>query len=132
MSQQAHNQACNSRSRELYNQRMTAETPEAREARLARRRVTYRACRDAETPEGREAMLVAARARRDAETPEAREARLARRPRKSYSTYAGLLRGYEGEMTMLVIPQGMLVIGQGRHHIGRHTIGMLVIGSHLR
>ena len=112
MSQQAHNQACNSRSRELYNQRMTAETPEAREARLARR-VTYRACRDTETPE-------------------AREARLARRPRKSYSTYAGLLRGYEGEMTMLVIPQGMLVIGQGRHHIGRHTIGMLVIGSHLR
>ena len=79
MSQQAHNQACNSRSRELYNQRMTAETPEAREARLARRRVTYRARRDAETPERREARLAAARARRDAETPEAREARLARR-----------------------------------------------------
>ena len=47
------NQACNSRSRELYNQRMTAETPEAREARLAIRRVTDRARRDAETPEAR-------------------------------------------------------------------------------
>ena len=48
--QEARNSCC----RKLYRQRMAAETPEAREARLARRRVTDGARREAETPEARE------------------------------------------------------------------------------
>uniref|UniRef100_A0A1X7TLA7 IBB domain-containing protein n=1 Tax=Amphimedon queenslandica TaxID=400682 RepID=A0A1X7TLA7_AMPQE len=50
--------AHNSHRRELYRQRMAAETPEAREARLDRRRVTDRARRDAKTPEAREARIM--------------------------------------------------------------------------
>ena len=48
--EEAHNRRC----RKLYSQRMAAETPEAREERLAIRRVKDQAHRDAETPEARE------------------------------------------------------------------------------
>ena len=72
MSQEARNR----RRKELYSQRMAAETPEAREERLAIRRVRDQAHRDAETPEAREARLAArkftARAHRDASRERAR------------------------------------------------------------
>uniref|UniRef100_A0A1X7U9F3 Uncharacterized protein n=1 Tax=Amphimedon queenslandica TaxID=400682 RepID=A0A1X7U9F3_AMPQE len=42
-------EARKSHRRELYSQRMAAETPEVREARLAMRRVAARVHRDAET-----------------------------------------------------------------------------------
>uniref|UniRef100_A0A1X7UTP8 Uncharacterized protein n=1 Tax=Amphimedon queenslandica TaxID=400682 RepID=A0A1X7UTP8_AMPQE len=55
---------------------MAAKTPEAREARLARRRVVSKARRHTENPQERDARQAAARACRDAETPEKRHASL--------------------------------------------------------